>query len=82
MYIKAVFRAGHVGLGKHYEMTRYLEVNELTEVLTLAKTMPRVKKRKGLLSCCEITWDQYLAGKEIESKDPYLNWGKTPCTVF
>ncbi len=73
MYIKAVFRAGHVGKGKFYEMTRYLVVENIAEALSLAKTMPRVKKRRGLISCCEITRDQYLAGKEIEAVDPYLN---------
>ncbi len=73
MYIKAVFRAGHVGKGKFYEMTRYLVVENITETLTLAKTMPRVKKRMGLISCCEVTREQYLTGKELEALDPYLN---------
>jgi hypothetical protein len=76
LYIKAVFKAGHVGFGKHHEMVRYLEVTELTEALALAKTMPRVKKNRrglGLISCCEITCEQYFAGKALEACDPYLN---------
>ena len=75
LFIKAVFRAGHVGMGKHYEMVRYLVVKDINEVIDLAKIMPRVKKRRGLISCCEITKEQYLAGKVSETLDPYLNEG-------
>ena len=72
MFIKVVFRAGHVGKGKYYEMARYMEVDSITEALTMARTMPRVKKKRGLLSCKEISLSEYLEGKELESNDPYM----------
>jgi len=75
LYIKAVFKAGHVGKGKYYEMVRYLKVNKINDAFELSKTMPRVKKNRrglGLISCCEITCEQYFAGKALEARDPYL----------
>lgn len=76
MYIKAVFKAGHVGNGKYHEMVRYMSVNNINEVFVLSKTMPRVKKRRGLISCCEITYEQYIAGKALEICDPYMNMNR------
>ena len=73
MFIKAVFRAGHVGKGKYYEMARYMQVENITEALIIARTMPRVKKKRGLISCKEISFSEYLEGKELELNDPYIN---------
>jgi hypothetical protein len=76
MYIRAVFKAGHVGRGKYHEMVRYLEVENVIDAILLSKTMPRVKKRRqgqGLVSCHPINYKQYLDGKENEAYDPYLN---------
>jgi hypothetical protein len=36
LYVKAIFRAGHVGAGRCYEMTRYLVVRDLLEALLIA----------------------------------------------
>ena len=74
MFVKAVFRGGHVGKGKYYEMTRYLIINSMTDVLMVARTMPRVKKNgRALISCEQISKGEYLEGKFRETQDPYLN---------
>ena len=74
MYVKAVLRGGHVGRGKYFEMTRYLEIDRLLDVLTVAKKMPRVKKgHLALISCEQISRLEYLEGKLCEEQDPYLS---------
>ena len=74
LYVRAVFRAGHMGTGKSYEMVRYLKVNDMAEVLTVARKMPRVKKSGAALVKCErISKKQYIEGKREEKRDPYLN---------
>ena len=74
MFVKAVLRGGHVGCGKYYEMTRYLAVDNVVNVLSIAMKMPRVKKNSlALISCEQIDRDAYLEGKILEAKDPYLN---------
>jgi len=74
LFVKAVLRGGHVGKGKYHEMVRYLVVNNLVEVLSVAQSIPRVKKnRLALISCTQISREEYLQGKLHEDRDPYLN---------
>jgi len=74
LYVKATFRAGHVGAGRYHEMTRYLVVRDLIEVLQVAKKMPRVKKNHlALINCKTISKEEYRLGKQVEKLDPYLN---------
>lgn len=73
VYVKAIFRGGHVGSGKYHEMKRYLVVPSVVEVLSVAKVMPRVKKNQcALISCVKISKKEYYAGKQAEALDPYL----------
>lgn len=77
MYVKAVFRGGHVGTGRYHEMTRYMIVRNLVEVLDIAKRMPRVKKNHlAVISCKPISKQEYRRGKKAEKLDPYLNTRK------
>jgi len=74
LFVKALLRGGHVGRGKYHEMTRFLEIDSLVDVLNIARTMPRVKKgHLALISCEQISRLQYLEGKIREAHDPYLN---------
>ncbi len=75
VYIKAVLQGGHVGSGRHHEMTRHLIVDNIIDVLKLSNTMPRVKKKKharALIKCNQITREEYLKGIEQEKEDSYL----------
>ena len=73
VYVKAIFRAGHVGTGKYHEMKRFLVVSSVVDVLSIAKVMPRVKKNQcALISCVKISRKEYHAGKQAEALDPYL----------
>jgi hypothetical protein len=73
LFAKAVLRGGHVGKGKCYEMTRYLVVDNIVDVLHVARNMPRVKKNHlAIISCERIGKEEYLEGKLSESRDPYL----------
>jgi hypothetical protein len=74
LFVKAVLRGGHVGRGKYHEMTRFLVIDSMVDVLKIAKTMPRVKKSNlALISCEQISKAEYLKGKLREAQDPYLN---------
>jgi hypothetical protein len=74
LYVRAILRGGHVGRGKYFEMTRYLEINGMLDMLTLARKMPRVKKgHLALISCEQINRSEYSEGKRLEAQDPYLN---------
>ena len=74
MFVKAVLRGGHVGTGKYHEITRFLVVDSIVDAMSVARTMPRVKKNSlALVSCKPISKSEYLEGKLREAQDPYLN---------
>lgn len=63
MYVKATFRAGHVGAGKYLEMTRYLKVRNPVNALDISKRLPKVKKNNmALVNCIKITEIEYSRG--------------------
>jgi hypothetical protein len=77
MFVKAVFKAGHVGKGKYYEMTRFLVVEKVTDAVHISKMLPRVKKKphgQALISCHPVSYEEYIVGKMAENHDPYLSY--------
>jgi len=73
MFVKAVLKGGHVGAGKYHEMTRYLKVRDMKDLLTVANHLPRVKKsRISIIWATPIGFEEYQQGKLKEAKDPYL----------
>jgi hypothetical protein len=76
MYFKLVMEGGHVGAGKSYEMVRYFEDDDIFCVLAKSLYIPRVKKKGfggGIKLVKEISWREYITGKRMEKRDPYLS---------
>jgi hypothetical protein len=85
MYFKLVMEGGHVGAGKHYEMVRYFEGDDIFSVLAKSFHTPRVKKKEfgaGIKLIKEISWGEYLTGKGREQRDPYLNCNSFSAVVI
>lgn len=73
-YYKVVTKCGHVGR-KFYIPIAYAVVADCgREASAIARNIPRVKhdKKYAILSCEEISYDEYLEVVRINSNDPYL----------
>lgn len=66
---------GHVGKRKYIPVNFAVYAENASDAAQLVKTFSRVKKHRkdAILSCVEITVDQYLIQKDINRRDPYLN---------
>jgi hypothetical protein len=76
MYFKLVMEGGHVGAGKSYDMVRYFEGDNIFGVLARSRHTPRLKKKQfgeGIKLIKEISWREYIHGKRLVRRDPYLN---------
>jgi hypothetical protein len=71
-YFMLVLAGGHVGTGKYYEHTRFVEASNAVSAWMTGKFLPRIKGITGILLVKPITKKAYIAGKERESEDPYL----------
>jgi len=83
MYFKMVMEGGHVGAGKGCDMVRYFQGDDIFAILTRSRSIPRLKKKErggGIKLIKEISWGEYLTGKERERRDPYLN-PRTPTAM-
>jgi hypothetical protein len=57
-------------------MVRYFEDDDIFCVLAKSLHIPRVKKKEsggGIKFVKEISWREYVTGKRMEKRDPYLN---------
>ena len=74
IYWRVVLRYGHVGTGREISVARHLETGldfRCIDVMNLAKEMPGVKAN-GVREVRQITEEQWLAGKEAEEYNFYL----------
>lgn len=74
-YWKVVLRYGHVGDKNEVYVARYLAFDEnptLIDVCDIAKKMPGVKRTRSVNSAKKIDCLEYLAGKEAEKENFYL----------
>jgi len=76
MFFKLILEGGHVGAGKSFDMVRYFRGEDIVSVMDSALRTPRVKKKSNGQSIKliePISEQEYLSGKIVEAKDPYLN---------
>ena len=75
MFYKIVVECGHVGAGKGYDVVRYFQGENVPDVLTVIKKMPRVKAKKTSKSVKlikSITEKEYRSGLDVQHANPYL----------
>ena len=75
-YWKVVLHYGHVGSHKEISVARYLVFREplsLLDVCDFAKQMPGVKHSEMVGSIKQITYEDYLIGKNNEKYDFFLS---------
>ena len=75
MYYKVLMEGGHIGAGKSYDMTRYLQADSLISILDTLKKMPRLKVKgfsKAVKEITTVSHKEFCRGKRKESRDNYL----------
>lgn len=73
-YYAVTTKCGHVGRGKYTEITFPIAATCGKEAAFIARYMPRVKHdlKYAIVDCVEVTYDEYMDLKEINSNNPYL----------
>jgi hypothetical protein len=75
MYYKVLMEGGHMGAGKSYDMTRYLQADSLISILDILKKMPRLKVKgfsRAVKEIAAVSREEFFRGKEREGRDNYL----------
>ena len=72
---KAVCMCGHVGRNNYIPIAFAIKAVDGKEAAKIARGLPRVKhhKKYAVLSCEEISEEQYVELKRINDEDPYLS---------
>lgn len=73
-FFKVTCKCGHVGVKYFIRISFPVTATNGKSAATLARYIPRVKHdhKDAILSCVEITFDEYLELKRINDNDPYL----------
>lgn len=73
-YFVATIKGGHVRRSHYIVFWHYMKASSYEEAKEICKNLPRAKKdHKGfIIQMKEITYEEYLKGKEEELNDPYL----------
>lgn len=73
-YFKVVTKAGHVGKRHYVPVAFAVEAETGKDAAKLARFFPRVKHnhKDAILSCKEISYEDFLELSEINSNDDYL----------
>ena len=73
-YYAVCCNCGHVGRNKHVEITFPLKAKSGKEAAEIARRIARVKhhNKYAILSCREISYEEYLELIKINANDPYL----------
>lgn len=73
-YFKVVAKCGHVGKKKYIPIAFGICAENGKEAASITRKIGRVKHhhKDAILSCCEISYEQYLTIQEINNNDPYL----------
>lgn len=74
-YFVATIKGGHVKRSHYIVFWHYLKATSLKEAAEKCKTIPRGKKdhKDMILDLKEVSYEEFLRGREEELKDPYLN---------
>ncbi len=72
-YFKVMAKCGHVGKNNYYEEVLYLWAEDKKSAAKIARNFPRVKhdQKYAILAVEEISFSEYLSGKEEIKKSPY-----------
>ena len=73
-FYKVVCMCGHVGRNNYIPIAFSIKAINGREAAKIARDLPRVKhhKKYAVLSCDEISEEQYIELKKINDTDPYL----------
>lgn len=73
-YYLVVVQCGHVGYRNSFEVTRYFKDFDILNAYISAREMPRSKKKNSSVKTIkQITYEEYIVGKELEKDNVYLN---------
>ena len=75
MYYKVLMEGGHMGAGRSYDMTRYLQADNLISILDTLKKMPRLKVKgfsRSVKEIATVSREEFFEGKKMEGRDNYL----------
>ena len=75
MYYKVLMEGGHMGAGKSYDITRYLQAESLGSILDILKKMPRLKVKgfsRSVKEIAVVSREEFFQGKKVEGRDNYL----------
>ena len=73
-YYLVVIECGHVGTGRSLEVARYFKDFNPINAYICASIMPRSKKKCNSVKLIkEISYEEYLIGKQLENENLYLN---------
>ena len=78
-YFKVVAKCGHVGKRNYVPIAFAVVAKSRKDASRVTRNIPRVKHnhKDAILSCEEISYEEYLDLSEINKKDPYLNCHST-----
>ena len=74
-YYAVCCKCGHVKPNRYVEITYPIKAINGREAARIARGIARVKhhKKSAIISCKEISYDEYLALKKANKNDPYLH---------
>ena len=76
---KVVCMCGHVGRRRYIPIAFAIKAKDGKEAAKIARGLPRVKRqrRDAVISCVEISEEQYRELRRINKEDPYLSCKNT-----
>ena len=74
-FYKVVCMCGHVGRRRYIPIAFAIKAKDGKEAAKIARGLPRVKcqRRDAVISCTEISEEQYKELRRINKEDPYLS---------
>lgn len=73
-YYIVVVECGHVGHRNSIEITRYFKDYDIVNAYLCGLDMPRSKKKRHSVKIVrQISYEDYIVGKELEKENVYLN---------
>lgn len=73
-YYLIILECGHVGHHNALEVARYFKDSDILDAYVCAREMPRSKKKNASVKIVkQISYDDYMLGKQSEKENIYLN---------
>ncbi len=66
-YFKVSTLLGHMGAGNSRDITFYIAAKNITTASRMARGMPGVKHSKPIISAQEISYDEYICGRQVSA---------------